>query len=69
MSVTSLEMLHVDIFFEIFRYLSAVDILQSFGSLNKYLSRIIMRDYLCHINIDDSMMSLSAFSDFCRNVL
>ncbi len=64
-----LEMLPVDIFFEIFGYLSPVDILQSFGSLNRYFSKIIMREYLWHISFGDSFMSLPMFNDFCRNVL
>ena len=62
-------MLPVDIFFEIFGFLSPVDILQSFLPLNKYFGRIIIHEYLWHIQIGDSPISLSMFSDFCQNVL
>jgi hypothetical protein len=69
MSVSSLEILPVDVFFEIFDYLSPVDVLQSFFPLNKRLSRMIMYEYLWHIHIGDSTISLSMFNDLCQNVL
>jgi len=69
MAVSKFELLPVDIFFEIFDYLYAVDILQSFLSLNKRFSRIVMHEYLWHIHIGDSTMSFSTFNDFCQNVL
>ncbi len=69
MSVSMLEILPVDIFFEIFGYLSSIDVLQSFSSLNKYFSRIILYEYLWHIDFNDPTISLSMFNDFCQNVL
>ena len=53
MSVNMFEMLPVNVFFEIFLYLSASDALQSFGALDKYFSRIVIRDNLWHISLDD----------------
>ncbi|CAF4102584.1 unnamed protein product [Rotaria sp. Silwood2] len=67
--VNTLEWLPVDVIFEIFSYLSSVEILQSFLSLNNYFSRIIMHDYLWHIHIGDNKMSLSTFKDLCQHVL
>ena len=69
MAVSKFELLPVDIFFEIFDYLCPVDIVQSFLSLNKRFSRIVMYEYLWHIDIGDSTMSFSRFNDFCENVL
>ncbi|CAF4762911.1 unnamed protein product [Rotaria sp. Silwood2] len=69
MSYSSLEILPNDILYEIFRYLSPVDVIQSFFSLSKRLSRIIINEYLWHIRIGDSTMSLSMFNDHCQNVL
>ncbi len=68
MIVSSFELLPVDILFEIFDYLSPVDILQSFSSLNKRFSRIVIYEYLWHIRIGDNTMSLSMFNNLCQNV-
>ncbi len=69
MIVSTFELLPVEILFEIFGYLCPVDILQSFLSLNKRFSRIVMHEYLWHIHIGDSTMSLSMFNNLCQNVL
>jgi hypothetical protein len=69
MSFSALEILPVNILFEIFDYLSPVDVLQSFVSLNEYFLRIIICEYLWHIHIGDLTISLSMFNDFCQNVL
>ncbi|CAF2939358.1 unnamed protein product, partial [Rotaria sp. Silwood2] len=69
MMVNTFELLLVDVIFEIFSYLFAVETLQSFLSLNNYLSRIIMYEYLWHIHIGDNRMSLSMFNNLCQNVL
>ncbi|CAF4984346.1 unnamed protein product [Rotaria sp. Silwood1] len=69
MMVTNFECLPDDVLFEIFGYLSPVNILQSFFSLNKRFSTILIYQYLWHIHIDDSTMSLTMFKDFCQNVL
>ncbi|CAF1234545.1 unnamed protein product [Rotaria sordida] len=58
MSVSSFEILFDDILYEIFRYLSPVDILQSFFSLNKRLSRVIINEHLWHIHIGGRLVSL-----------
>ncbi|CAF2571445.1 unnamed protein product [Rotaria sp. Silwood2] len=63
------ELLPVDILFEIFAYLSPVEILQSFLSLNKHFSKIIRHQYLWHIGIDGNSMPLSMFNNFCQNML
>ncbi|CAF1380587.1 unnamed protein product [Rotaria sordida] len=69
MIVSSFEILPDDILYEIFAYLSPVDILQSLFSLTKRLSRIISNEYLWHIHIGDRTMSLSMFNDQCENIL
>ncbi|CAF4840242.1 unnamed protein product [Rotaria sp. Silwood2] len=69
MMVNTFELLTVDVIFEIFSYLSAVEILQSFLSLNNYLSSIIMYEYLWHIHIAGNRMSLSMVNNLCQNVL
>ncbi len=69
MSVSSFEILPDDILYEIFRYLSPIDVLQSFLSLSKRFSRVIRNEYLWHIHIGDSTMSLMMFNDHCHNVL
>ncbi|CAF4540043.1 unnamed protein product [Rotaria sp. Silwood2] len=69
MTVDTFQSLPVDVLFEIFGYLSPVNILQSFLSINKRLSRIIICEYLWHIDIGDSTMSSSMFNDICQNVL
>lgn len=69
MTVSTFQSLHADVLFEIFGYLSPVNILQSFLSINKRLSRIITHEYLWYIGIGDSTMSLSMFNDICQNVL
>jgi hypothetical protein len=63
------ECLPVDILFEIFAYLSPADILQSFLSLNKRFSTIIINEYVWHIHIGSNRMSLSMFNQLCQNVL
>ncbi|CAF3162989.1 unnamed protein product [Rotaria sp. Silwood2] len=63
------EFLPVDVVFEIFRYLSPIEILQTFLSLNKRFSSIVMYEYMWHIHIGENRMSLSMFNDFCQNVL
>ncbi|CAF3420010.1 unnamed protein product [Rotaria sp. Silwood2] len=67
MMVNTFELLPVDVIFEIFSYLSAVEILQSFLSLNNYLSSIIMYEYLWHIHIGGNRISLSTFNNLCQN--
>ncbi|CAF4282728.1 unnamed protein product [Rotaria socialis] len=69
MSVSSFEILPDDILYEIFAYLSPVDILQSLFSLTKRLSRVISNEYLWNIHIGDTTMSLSMFNDQCQNIL
>jgi hypothetical protein len=69
MAVSTFQSLPVDVLFEIFGYLSPVNILQSFLSIDKRLSRILMYDYLWNIEIGNSTMSLSMFNDICQNVL
>ncbi|CAF3314427.1 unnamed protein product [Rotaria sp. Silwood2] len=69
MNINAFEFLPVDVFFEIFRYLSPIEILQSFSSLNKRFSSIVMYEYMWHIHIGKNRMSLSMFNDFCQNVL
>ncbi|CAF4679518.1 unnamed protein product [Rotaria sp. Silwood2] len=68
MMVNTFELLPVDVIFEIFSYLSTVEILQSFLSLNNYLSSIIMYEYLWHIHIGGNRISLSTFNNLCQNV-
>ncbi|CAF4279124.1 unnamed protein product, partial [Rotaria sordida] len=46
MSVSSFEILPDDILYEIFGYLSPVDVLRSFFSLTKRLSNMIINEYL-----------------------
>ncbi|CAF3971517.1 unnamed protein product [Rotaria sordida] len=67
MSVNSFEILPDDILYEIFSYLSPVYILQSF-LLTKRLSRVIINQYLWHIHIGDSTISLLIFSNYCNNL-
>lgn len=69
MTVSTLEILPVEILFEVFGYLSPVDVFQSFLSLNKRLSRLVTYEYLWHIHIGDSTMSLSIFNNICQNIL
>ena len=69
MTVSTFQSLATDVLFEIFGYLSPVNILQSFLSINKSLSRIIIYDYLWHIEIGNSTMPLSMFNDICQNIL
>ncbi|CAF2679788.1 unnamed protein product [Rotaria sp. Silwood2] len=69
MSVSKFEYLPVDIIFDIFDYLSPLEILQSFLLLNKRFSKIVMNEYLWHICIGDNIMSLSMFNNLCQNVL
>ncbi|CAF1314619.1 unnamed protein product [Rotaria sordida] len=69
MSVSSFEILPDDILYGIFDYLSPVDVLRSFFSLTKRLSNMIINEYLWHIHIGDSTMSLLMFNDHCQNVL
>ncbi|CAF1559687.1 unnamed protein product [Rotaria magnacalcarata] len=69
MSYSSLDILPNDILYEIFGYLSPIDVIESFFSLSKRLSRIIVNEYFWHIRIGDSTMSLSMFNHHCKNVL
>ncbi|CAF4479546.1 unnamed protein product [Rotaria sp. Silwood2] len=69
MIVTKFECLPIDVLFEIFAYLSPVEILQSFLSLSKCFSTIVLRQHLWHIHIGGNTMSLSMFKNFCQNVL
>ncbi|CAF1410271.1 unnamed protein product [Rotaria sordida] len=69
MSVNSFEILPNDILYEIFAYLSPIDILQSLFLLTKRLSRIISNEYLWNIHIGDTTMSLLMFNDQCQNIL
>ena len=63
MSVSSFETLPNDVLYEIFGFLSTVDILQSLFLLSKRLSRIILNKYLWHFHIGDKAMSLMMFTD------
>ncbi|CAF3406085.1 unnamed protein product [Rotaria socialis] len=67
--VTTFECLSVDVLFEICAYLSCADILQSFASLNRRFSTMLMQEYLWRIRIDGDSMSISMFNDFCENIL
>lgn len=69
MSINALEILLVAVFLMVFDYLSPANVVQSFFSLNKRLSRMITHEYLWHIHIGDSTMSLSMFNDLCQNML
>jgi hypothetical protein len=69
MMVTNFECLPADVLFEMFGYLSPANIFQSFFSLNKRFLTILMCQYLWHIHIDDSTVSLTMFKDFCQNVI
>jgi len=69
MTVATFECLPVDILFQIFPYLSSIDILRSFLLLNKRYSTIIIHQYLWHIHIGDNPTSLSILNDLCQNVL
>ncbi|CAF3510165.1 unnamed protein product [Rotaria socialis] len=55
--------------FEMFGYLSPIDILQSLFLLTKRLSRIISNEYLWHIHIGDTTMALTMFNDQCQSIL
>ncbi|CAF1136271.1 unnamed protein product [Adineta steineri] len=66
---TTFECLPVDVLFEIFAYLSPVNIVKSFLPLNKHFSRTIICEYLWHIDIGDNLTSLSIFNEFCQNAL
>ncbi|CAF5020749.1 unnamed protein product, partial [Rotaria socialis] len=50
--VTTFECLSIDVLFVICAYLSCADILQSFASLNRRFSTMLMQEYLWHIRID-----------------
>jgi hypothetical protein len=69
MSITTFDSLPADIIFDVFKYLSPIEIIQSFSSVNKRLSRMIMHEYLWHIHLSDSTMSLLMFTDYCENIL
>ncbi|CAF2134796.1 unnamed protein product [Rotaria magnacalcarata] len=69
MSVSSFEILPDDVLYEIFGYLSPIDILQSLFLLTKCLSRIISNEYLWHIHIGDTTMSLTMLNGQCQNIL
>jgi hypothetical protein len=69
MTVSKFELLPDDILFEIFGYLSHVDIFKSFVLLNERFSRILINEYLWHIHIDGSTMSLPMFNHFYSNAL
>jgi len=61
MSISSFEVLPNDILYEIFHYLSPIDVLQSFLLLNKRFSNLITNEHLWHIQIGDSTTSLKLF--------
>ena len=67
--MSTLESLSVEVFFEIFTYLSAADVLQSFSSLNTHFTTILTSQYLWHIHIGGGHMSFSMFADYCQHVL
>jgi hypothetical protein len=69
MSISSFEVLPNDILYEIFHYLSPIDVLQSFLLSNKRFSNLITNEHLWHIHIGDSTMSLMMFNEHCQNVL
>ena len=69
MSISTLEILPVEVIFLIFDYSSPIDVLRSFLSLNERLTRMILNEYLWNIDIGDSGMSLSMLNDLCENVL
>jgi hypothetical protein len=58
MSISSFEILPNDILYEIFYYLSPIDLLRSFLSLNKRFSNLLRNEHLWYIHIGDSTMSL-----------
>jgi hypothetical protein len=68
MSNNTFELLPVDLLFEIFGYLSPLEIVQSFFSLNKRFSSIIKYEYIWHLHINANRMVLSMFNDICENV-
>lgn len=68
MSISSFEVLPNDILSEIFHYLSSIDVLQSFLSLNKRFSNLLTNEHLWHIHIGDSTMSLMMFNEHYHNV-
>ncbi|CAF0883948.1 unnamed protein product [Rotaria sp. Silwood1] len=69
MSVSTFEIVPDDILCEICVYLSPVDILPSLFSLTKRLSRILSHEYLWHIHIGNTTMSLLMFNEQCQNIL
>jgi hypothetical protein len=69
MSISSFEILPNDILYEIFYYLSPIDVLRSFLSLNKRFSNLLRNEHLWYIHIGDSTMSLMTFNEDCQNVL
>ncbi|CAF0787438.1 unnamed protein product [Adineta ricciae] len=69
MSISAFESLPAEIIFDIFKYLSPREIIQSFASVNKRLLRWIMYEYLWHIHIGDETMSLLTFINYCENIL
>ena len=69
MRITTFESLPADVILYVFEYLSPIEIIQSFSSVNKRLSRMIMHEYLWHIHLANSTMSLLMFTDYCQNIL
>ncbi|CAF3005575.1 unnamed protein product [Rotaria sp. Silwood2] len=67
MTLSKFKFLPVIVLFEIFAYLSPAEILQSFISLNKRFSAIIINEYLWHIHIGGNTISLSMFNHRCQN--
>jgi hypothetical protein len=67
--MNTFEFLPDNFLFKIFDYLSPLQILQSFLTLNKRFSSIIIYDYMWHIHIGENRTSLLMFNDFCQNVL
>jgi hypothetical protein len=69
MSISSFEVLPNDTLYEIFHYLSPIDVLQSFLLSNKRFSNLITNEHLWHIHIGDSRMSLMLLTEHSQKIL
>lgn len=69
MSASTFESLPADVIFSVFQYLSPAEIIHSFLAATRRLAALITREYLWHINIDTSTMSLVTLDEFQRSIL
>jgi hypothetical protein len=69
MNMSSLENLPNDTLSEIFYYLSPIDVLQAFSSLNKRYTNLITNEHFWHIHIGDSRMSLMLLTEHSQKIL